>query len=110
MTTAIFLITLFLLVWFKTDAFIIYSKLFKLNKLFYINEWKEFKNTKDISVTYHQFLKIKNPDSFFIKLITCPICFAIWLSFPAIYFNIYTYPFVCVMSLIIYYGTVKLME
>lgn len=106
----IFLITLILLVWFKTDAFIVYSKLFKVNKFFYVNEWEEYKNTKDCSVTYLQFLRIKIPNGFFTKLITCPICFTVWLSIiPSLFIGISSFPIICVTSLFFYYLIVKLM-
>lgn len=105
-----FLITLILLIWFKTDSFIVYTKLFKINKFFYINDWEEFKNTKDCTVTYHQFLRMKSPDGFWIKLITCPICFSVWLSsISCIFIDVIGIPMVCVSSLALYFLIVKLM-
>lgn len=110
MISLISLISLILLIWFKSDAFIVYSKLFKLNKFFYIDAWEEYKNTQDCTVGYHLFLNIKFQNNFFIKLITCPICLCVWLCFPVLFFNILSYPIVCVSSLTIYYGIVKLMS
>lgn len=106
-----FLITLILLIWFKTDAFIVYTKLLRIHKFFYINEWEEFKNTKDCTTTYHQFLRIKSPDGFWTKLITCPICFSVWLSIVyCIFIDIVVgIPIVCVCSLFIYFLITKLM-
>lgn len=105
-----FLITLILLVWFKTDAFIVYTKLFKIDKFFYISDWEEFKNTKDCTVTYHQFLKIKFPNGFCVKLITCPICVCVWLSgISSIFIGVVALPIVCVCSLFIYFAITKLM-
>ncbi len=105
-----FLITLILLIWFKTDAFIVYTKLLGINKFFYINEWEEFKNTKDCTVTYYQFLRMKSPNGFFVELVTCPICFSVWLSvISSIFIGIVGIPIVCVCSLFIYFLIIKLM-
>lgn len=84
MIDVIFLHTLILLIWFKTDAFIVYSKLLKVNKYFKINEYENFKNTKDASVSYHLFLRSMYPENFWIKLVTCPICLGIWLCIPTL--------------------------
>ena len=105
-----FLITLILLIWFKTDAFIVYSKLLKLSKLTKVDEWYEFKKTKDCSITHHQYLLINYPTNFWIKLITCPICLCMWLCIPICFINIYYYPIVCIISLTMYYGIIKLID
>lgn len=104
------LITLILLIWYKTDAFIVYTKLFRMDKFFYVKEWEEFKNTKDCTVTYHQFLRIKFPNGFFAKLTTCPICLSVWLSILfCLFISNVGIPIVCVCSLFLYYLIVKLM-
>lgn len=109
MLSLICLKTLILLVWFNTDAFIVYSKLFHVNKFFYINEWEEFKKTQDVTVTYHQFLRMKSPDGFWTKLITCPICLCVWLCIPTALLCGFGYTcVVCVFSLLLYYLIVKL--
>lgn len=105
-----FLITLILLIWFKTDAFITYTKLFKIDKFFYTTEWEEFKNTKDCTVTYLQFLRMKSPNGFWIKLITCPICLSVWLSIAyGIFIGVTAIPIICVCSLFLYFLIIKLM-
>lgn len=109
MISLIFIITLFLLIFFKTDAFIVYSKLFKVNKFFYIDEWEKFKNEKDITTTYHQYLRIKYPNGFWVKLITCPICLCVWLCLPILFIKFYLFPIICVSSLFLYYLIIKLM-
>jgi hypothetical protein len=81
-----------------------------MDKFFYVKEWEEFKNTKDCSVTYHQFLKMKFPDSFLVKLVTCPICLSVWLSaFFCLFINVIGIPIVCVGSLFAYFLITKLM-
>lgn len=102
--------TLILLIWFRTDAFIVYSKLFKVNKFFNINDWEEFKKTKDCSVEYLQYLRIIRPNGFWTKLITCPICLSIWLCIPtAVLFGFGYACIVCLSTLFFYYLLVKLM-
>lgn len=104
------LITLILLIWFKTEAFIVYSKIFKLDECFYIKEWEIFKNTKDCTVTYLQYLRIKFPNGFLTKLITCPICFSVWLTiFSTVFIGFTNFPITCVLSIIMYYVITKLM-
>ncbi len=110
MIFSIFVITLILIIWFKTDAFVVYCKSFGLGKLFNISEWRDFKNAKDISTTYHQFLLIKHPDGFVVKLITCPICLSVWLSLIcSIFIGLLNLPIICIISLAMYYGIIKLM-
>ena len=110
MIYVVFLITLILLIWFKTDAFIVYTKLFRMDKFFYVKELEEFKNTKDCTVTYHQFLRMKSPNGFWTKLITCPICFSVWLSiWLSIPIGVGSIPIVCVSSIFLYFLITKLM-
>ena len=110
MINIIFYHTLILLVFFKTDAFIVYSKLFKVNKFFKINEFELYKKTKDCSITYHLYLRSFYPNSFWVKLFTCPICSAVWLCIPtAILFGIPTSTIICVSSIFLYFLIVKLM-
>lgn len=110
MISVIFLHVLILLIWFKTDAFIVYAKLFKVDKYFKIDEFEDFKTTQDCSITYHLFLRSKYPNHFWIKLVTCPICSAVWLCIPTfILIGMWAVPIVCVSSLFLYYLIVKLM-
>lgn len=106
----IFVITLILLVWFKTEAFVEYSKLFHLGGVFKIKEWEIFKNTMDASTSYHTYLRFKYPN-WLIKLITCPICVCMWWAIPSIFlYGIRNYAFMVILSLFMYYGMVKLMN
>ena len=72
------LISLMLLIMFKTEAWVEYCKLLKLDFISkYINY--EFKKTNDVSLEYIQYIR-QYHDCFFVRLITCPICLSIWLS------------------------------
>jgi len=86
-----FLISFVLLAWLETDAFYEYCKLFGFKKLFKIKEYADFEgdsvtlgfssDAKDLSVNmgYLEYLQTEY-DSFFIRLITCPICLGTWLN------------------------------
>lgn len=78
-----------LYVWLKTDAFHEYVSdlpFVKRFNLFYIAEYedytnpvKQLNNIDRISTTYIQYLQTRR-NSFFTRLITCPICLSFWLS------------------------------
>lgn len=70
------LIALNLLVWFRTDAWIEYTKLLRLN---FLSDYKGYEAAKreDVMLTYNNFLRQKH-DCFAVRLVTCPICQAVW--------------------------------
>ena len=68
-------ITLVLVVWFKTNAFVEYINLFKLGGYFKVGEYTKL----DTGLSYPDFLK-EFYNSFFTRLISCPICTATWLG------------------------------
>ena len=72
------LITLVMLVWFNSNAFLEYAKLIGGAKFFGISEYEEMLNTR-VTLDYHGYL-LEYKDSFFVRLITCPLCFSVWLS------------------------------
>jgi hypothetical protein len=66
----------FLFMWFNTEAFIEYAKLFGGKKFFYIDDFED--ELKQLNcINYIEFLS-KRSNSFFIKLITCPLCLGFW--------------------------------
>ncbi len=77
MITIICLITFINIIWFDTEAFVEYIKLFKLN-WFKVNEYLIARES-NFELTYHTYL-LYNHKNFFTKLITCPICLTTWLS------------------------------
>jgi hypothetical protein len=75
-----------LYIWFDTDAFIEWAELFHL-KIFKYTEYRDNKKTPMGAMfgkVYTDFLLFKYKDSFFIKLITCPVCFSVWINIVAI--------------------------
>lgn len=100
-------IALILLMWFRTDAWVEYCKLFKLDSLSFYKDYDE-KYSRDVSLTYHSYLR-RYHNCFFVRLITCPICLAIWLGIIAFFFQSFVmvscgYDIVYSISSIIRYG------
>ncbi len=118
----IFLITFILLIWFKSDAFVIWGGLFGLSKFLHIEEFndKSFEYAiKGCPYNYPQFLKDKFHYNFFSKLTGCPLCLSVWLSlFGCGLISILTtnfvflilIPVVCITSLLLYGSVVKLLN
>ena len=75
------LIVTSLVVWFRTEAFEEYAKLFGADKFFKVRSYKKSRETNAL-LTYHSFL-LEWHDSFFVRLITCPYCLGYWLSLIA---------------------------
>ena len=67
-------------IWFETEAFEEYMTTFNLGwSMFRLRDYKEEKN-KVPSLDYHTYLLMNYSDSFFIKLITCPVCLIVWIA------------------------------
>ena len=67
-----------MLVWFNSDAFVEYAKLAGGAKFFGVTEFEK-QQEKTATLDYHGYL-LENKNSFFIRLITCPLCFSVWIS------------------------------
>lgn len=104
---SIFIGVTFLIVWFHTEAFIEYGKLFKLSKILKINEFETAYN-KDFTLEYLPWLKSSYPN-FFTKLINCPWCIGFWftLTVSLFLYTIYIFPVIYVTTLVIYLQIVK---
>ena len=70
--------TLALVIWFETDAFIHYARVFGLSLRFHIVAYED--DLLRDQVDYLDFLRIKYPHSFWINLVTCPTCLSVWLA------------------------------
>src|SRR5271169_5150489 len=69
-----------LLLWFRTEVFIEYCRLFHLNTISYYKNY-DVQKKNDVSLNYIGYLR-QYHNCFFVRLITCPICLAVWLTFP----------------------------
>ena len=77
MEQVIFFILFVNIVWFETEAFVEYIRLFDFN-LFKVKDYSVAKQN-NFELTYHSYLLQKH-NNFLTRLITCPICFTTWLS------------------------------
>ena len=64
--------------WFETDAFEVYSETFNLS-WFGLGKYQSEKE-KSPMFDYHTHLLMRFPDSFFVKLFTCPVCLIVWVA------------------------------
>ena len=106
-----FFIALILLIWFKTDAFVEYFTLLGFGNQIKSDEYENKKRLEEYQLTYPRFLRMKY-DTFIIKIITCPICLSVWLTFIFGIFlvvSVIVLPTLCITSLIIYGVTCKLL-
>tara|TARA_B100000959_G_C14928811_1_gene602686 strand:- start:846 stop:1196 length:351 start_codon:yes stop_codon:yes gene_type:complete len=71
-------VSLVLLIWFLSEAFIEYATAIGGEKFFKISDYKE-KQKERATLDYHSYL-LESHSSFFIRLITCPLCFSFWVS------------------------------
>lgn len=96
--TAIFVMT----IWFKTEAFVEYISLLKLDKLFKVKEFIEYKKVNS-DIDYPTFLLIKHKN-FLTKLISCPFCLNFWivLAMCVIFNTIFYLPVIYVLSINVY--------
>lgn len=98
----IFWCVFLLFIWFKTDAFIQYSELFRLSNKFRITQWQDYRilNPK---ISYLEYLSLKHR-GFFTKLISCVPCFLFWIvMFASILTNsLFYFPITYILSYVIY--------
>ena len=88
-------IALALTIWFKTNAFVEYMELFKLERFFHIKEYVEM--SSDLS--YPEFLK-EYFNSFITRLLSCPICTSVWLGFfVSVFAGLLAFPIVTFFGL-----------
>ena len=85
------LIAIILLIWFDTDAFVEYAKLFRLDFFFFLSDFEEQQNVNP-ELTYPDYLVIYH-QSFFTRLLSCPKCISFWLTLFSCIFIVKTYIF-----------------
>lgn len=73
----IFWSTFIMFIWFNTDAFIWWSKVFKIDKYFLIKDWENYKII-DSKMSYLDYI-FMTKKSFFTKLISCKPCVLFWI-------------------------------
>ena len=94
-------IALVLLIWFRTDAWLEYCRILHLDRISFYKDY-EAKKHEDATLTYLTYLR-REHNSFFVRLITCPICLAVWLSFvPAALTSVFLFPVFVIGSLLLF--------
>lgn len=73
------ILSYFLLVWLRTDAFAEYMLLFRITRFFHIKEYKQIR-ADGYDGNYIDFLAQYYNDKFFVRLLSCPICISFWLG------------------------------
>ena len=97
------------MIWFDSTAFEEYTEMLYADKFFKVRDFKEAQK-KDFTLRYHNYLLLKH-SGFFIKLITCQLCFTIWLSILAcLHIGFINFPFLIILSYTIYGGVIKINE
>ena len=108
---AICLSTALLVVWFETDAFVVYLTTFGLGwQTFDLARYKD-ESEKDPMLDYPSYLLMNYPDSFFIKLLSCPLCIGVWISLFCVVvfgFSLAIAPVIYVFSLVLFFLLCKL--
>ena len=105
------LIALLMLVWFNSDAFVEYAKAVGGARFFGVTDYENML-TERASLDYHGYL-LEFKDSFFIRLITCPLCFSVWASVILTFAttdSLWLMPICNVLALILYKVTSNLLE
>jgi hypothetical protein len=100
-----------LFIWFKTEAFIEYSKYIPfLNKTFKIKEYYNYQFNGG-NLSYPLFLQVNN-NNFFTRLISCPYCLNFWVNLVTLPLlsNIVIFFVNYVLSIIIYSILLKLIK
>ena len=98
----IFYAVFFMHIWFDTDAFLEYSKLFRLKRTFKIDSWEKYREINP-KIEYLEYLSIKH-SSFITRLIACRQCLLVWISMVlgAVFGMFFWFPVTYVGAYIIY--------
>ena len=105
----IFYVVFFMHIWFDTDGFVEYSKLFRLSRFFRIDKWEEYREMNP-RLDYLGYIRLKH-SNFFTRLISCKFCLCVWISLiSCIFSNFFYFPLVYVLSYSIYSLLCKLIK
>jgi hypothetical protein len=113
MTLMIFLISfvaMCLIIWFRTEAYVEYCKIFGLDSICDYTGYEK-KKEDDIRLSYLDYL-LSSHYSFFIRAICCPICLSTWISIIVciLTLSFFHIPFVMVGGLTIYLVVNRLID
>jgi hypothetical protein len=76
----------FMLVWFRTNAFVEYMNLLKLGRFLKVSEYNEI-HSNGYGGNYVDFLVEYYNDYFLVRLSSCPVCVSFWLGLIVVFFS-----------------------
>lgn len=71
-----------MLLWLRTNAFVEYMTLFRLESMFHVAEYNEL-HKHGYGGNYTEFLIEYYNDKFIVRLLTCPLCLSFWTGIVA---------------------------
>tara|TARA_Y100000590_G_scaffold464186_1_gene633030 strand:- start:759 stop:1121 length:363 start_codon:yes stop_codon:yes gene_type:complete len=95
-----------LLIWFQTNAFVEYARLFGFKRFL-----KNYEEDERMGISFPDYL-LMTRDCFFFRLISCPICLGAWLSLSTLLVrcSVYTFSGVFYLSLILYFSLLYIIK
>ena len=104
------IVSLVLLVWFDSEAFVEYVMLLRLGGLFGTKKYLALAQERP-SLTYLEYIRGDGPEvNFLVKMISCPLCLSFWLTMLVTYLvsgTLFLFPAYNILSLIVYKLTSK---
>jgi hypothetical protein len=97
-------LSFFLLVWFKTNAFAEYMLLFGFRRFFKMSAYKEL-HDNGYDGTYLDFLFEYYKNYFVVRLVSCPVCVSFWMGVFVFIFNRNTYDILAAPLILFFYLT-----
>ena len=95
------LIAMVLLIWCRTDGYLEYCRILHLNCISFYKDY-DAKKHEDATLQYLHYLR-RDHNCFFVRLITCPICLAVWLAIlPASLTSIFLFPVFVIGGLLLF--------
>jgi hypothetical protein len=107
------IVALVLLVWFHSEAFLEYAAMVGGSRFFLIDDFRK-KQAEAVypaaHMDYVQYLQAYH-NSFFTRLLSCPLCFSVWVTLITCFFSeaFIVFPISNVLGLIIYRLTSKVL-
>jgi hypothetical protein len=90
-----------LVVWLRTNAFVEYVQLLHMARFFHVSDYLKVQSD-GYAGNYIDFLAEYYHDSFFVRLLICPVCLSFWLGLSSIGF-IGDLNGVCVAPLVLFF-------
>lgn len=92
----------FMVVWFRTNAFPEYMTLLNLDNFFFIAEYNKMQED-GYGDNYTSFLYEYFKDFFLVRLLSCPVCVSFWLGVGCELCSSYTGGFLCCPLTLFFY-------